>query len=219
MTLPARPHPARLRQAAVASVALLLLAGACGKSEEKAGSKVTGGTDAKAVTTIAAGAPDPNAPETNDPGDIPDNQVFVAYSPPSGGFSVKVPEGWSRSETEGAVTFTDKYNSIRMESKPQPTAPTAESVKTVEVPALQQSEKGFKAGAISTVTRKAGSVIRLLYTADSDPNSVTSKSQRLDVERYEFWKGGTLAVLTLSGAKGADNVDPWKIVTDSFVWK
>ena len=39
------------------------------------------------------------------------------------------------------------------------------------------------------------------------------------VERYEFWKAGTEVVLTLSGPQGADNVDPWRIVTDSFGWQ
>lgn len=51
------------------------------------------------------------------------------------------------------------------------------------------------------------------------PNSVTGKTIRLAVERYEFWAKGTEAIVTLSGPVGADNVDPWKLVTDSFTWK
>ena len=38
------------------------------------------------------------------------------------------------------------------------------------------------------------------------------------VERYVFFNNGTQVTLTLSGAKGADNVDPWKIVSDSVKW-
>jgi len=30
---------------------------------------------------------------------------------------------------------------------------------------------------------------------------------------------GTEVVLTLAGPKGADNVDPWRTVTDSLAWK
>src|SRR4051812_32239611 len=56
-----------------------------------------------------------NAPEVSPPGDIPDNQAYVRYSPPGAGFSVKVPEGWSRTQNGGAVVFTDKLNSIRIE--------------------------------------------------------------------------------------------------------
>ena len=91
-------------------VGLALVAGAC-----SSGSKSSGAT---ATTTKAspAGGVDPNAPEVNPPGDIPDDQVFVAYTPPAGGFSVKVPEGWARSEQGGAVVFTDNLNSIRMET-------------------------------------------------------------------------------------------------------
>jgi hypothetical protein len=33
-----------------------------------------------------------------------------------------------------------------------------------------------------------------------------------------FTRGGRTAVLTLSGPRGADNVDPWRIVTDSLRW-
>ncbi len=217
MTPPRPPASARPSHAAGVTLALVLLLAACGGGGNKA-TGTTGPAPASTATT-ASGAPDPNAAEPLDPGDIPDNQVFVAYSPPAGAFSVKVPEGWARSESGGAVTFTDKFNSIRMEARALPTAPTVQSVRTTDVPELEQSEKGFKVGTISTVTRKAGMAIRVLYGADSDPNPVTGKSGRLDVERYEFWKDGTLVVLRLAGAKGADNVDPWKIVTDGFMWR
>ena len=205
----------RSGQVAAAALTLVLVLGACGGGGDK---KATGTTDAAATGSTIAGTPDPNQAEENDPGDIPDNQVFVPYSPPTGAFSVKVPEGWARSENGGVVTFTDKFNSIRIDAVAMDAAPTVETVRTTDVPALAQSEKGFKVGTISTVNRKAGAAVRLLYGADSEPNAVTGKSNRLDVERYVFWKGGLGVVLTLSGAKGADNVDPWKIVTDGFTW-
>jgi len=197
----------RPRRPAAVAVAIVLLLSGCGGKETP-----------KGPSTTAAGTPDPNATEANDPGDIPDDQVFVAYRAPSGDFSVKVPEGWSRSEAGGVVTFTDKFNSIRIESEPQDTAPTVQSVRANDVPALE-SQPGFKIGTISSVTRKAGTAIRVLYSIDSEPNAVTGKSNTLSVERYKFWKGGTAVILTLSGAKGADNVDPWKIVTDGFMWR
>src|SRR3954453_3097418 len=76
---------------------------------------------------------DPNTAETSPPGDIPDNQAFVAYSPPGAGYSVKVPEGWARTARGGAVTFTDKLNPVRMESSPATAAPTVASVKQDEL--------------------------------------------------------------------------------------
>ena len=44
---------------------------------------------------------------------------------------------------------------------------------------------------------------------------MTGKKALLAVERYVFFRNGTQVTLTLSGAKGADNVDPWRIVSDS----
>ena len=38
------------------------------------------------------------------------------------------------------------------------------------------------------------------------------------VKRFELWRDGKTVVLTVSGPVGADNVDPWRIVTDSFTW-
>jgi hypothetical protein len=146
---------------------------------------------AAAVLTLAAAgcgssssnssrAPDPNATETSPAGDIPDNQAFVAYTPPGGGYSVKVPEGWARTVKGGAVTFTDKLNAIRMESVP---------------------------ASGSLPPRPAGALVR-------DRRTIP-----LSIERHVFRHGGRRVVLTLSGPKGADNVDPWRIVTDSLRWK
>jgi hypothetical protein len=178
----------------------------------------TGSTGAVAPPATTAGAVDPNAPEDNPPGDIPDNQVFVAYSPPSGGFRVKVPEGWARTEDGGAVTFTDKLNRVRMETVAAASAPTLESVRQQEVPAVAASAPRYEAGKVGLVTRKAGTAVLMTYRADAPPDPVTGKVVHDDVERYEFWKGGKTVILTLSGPQGADNVDPWRIVTDSFTW-
>jgi hypothetical protein len=148
-------------------------------------------------------APNPNAKEVSPSGDIPDNQAYVRFSPPGAGFSVKVPEGWSRTAAGGAVTFTDKLNTIRMEAQPgggaQPNAPSgAQQVKT------------------SKVKRTAGTATLVSYLAHSAPDAVTGKTRTDAVESYTFQHGGHRVVLTLSGPKGADNVDPWRIVTDSL---
>jgi hypothetical protein len=47
---------------------------------------------------------------------------------------------------------------------------------------------------------------------------VTGKRHRDAVERYVFVRAGRAAVLTLSGPQGADNVDPWRIITGSLRW-
>jgi len=160
----------------------------------------------------------PSAPETNPAGDIPDNQAFVPFSPPGGGFSVKVPEGWSQTRSGAATTFTDKLNAIRVESRKAAAPLTVARAAKTELPALGRSVKGFTAGKVTTVQRRAGPAIELTYLAAAKPNQVTGKAGQDAVERYVFFHNGTRVVLTLSGPKGADNVDPWRIVTDSLRW-
>jgi hypothetical protein len=196
------------RLALLAATALgvaALLATGCG------GSSGSGASSAKPVN--------PNGPEVSPPGDIPDNQAFVAYTPAGAGFTVKVPEGWARTTAAGATTFTDKLNSITV-AKPTAAAkrPTAASATATEIPQLAKTVKGFAAARASTVTRTAGHAVRITYLADSAPDAVTGKTRRNAVERYEFFSNTKRVVLTLSGPKGADNVDPWRIVTDSLRW-
>ncbi len=155
------------------------------------------------------------APESSPAGDIPDNQAYVPYSPPGKGFSVKVPEGWSRSTASGAVVFTDKLNTIRVETVPARAPLSVRDARSTELPKLAKTVKGFSSGAVSTVTRSAGPAVRITYLADAKANPVTGKAGRDAVERYVFFHKGKDVVLTLSGPKGADNVDPWKLVTNS----
>jgi hypothetical protein len=192
-----------LRLATTAALALLF--GAC-SSGHASGSAVSG-----SKATVAS-----PAPEAAVAGDIPDSQAFVSYAS-ADGYSINVPEGWARSNDGAATVFTDKFNTIRIETAPTATAPTVDSVKT-DLASVASSSNGYAAGKISAVFRKAGSVIMATYTQDSAPNAVTSKAIRLDVERYVFWKAGKAAVVTLSSAAGSDNVDPWMIVTDGFSW-
>ena len=214
-----------MRRIVVAGVVgVALIAGACSSSSKSSSPKpstkptVQGTADAT-TTSTAPTVPTSGAPETNPAGDIPDNQVFIAYSPPSGGFSLKVPEGWARSEQGGVVVFTDNLNSIRMETVAAASAPTVASAQQGEVPAITAAVKNFASGRVTSVTRKAGPAVLITYRADSSADAVTGKVRRLDVERYEFWRNGTQVILTLSGPQGADNVDPWRIVTDSFGWR
>jgi hypothetical protein len=157
--------------------------------------------------------------EFSPPGDIPDNQVFVPYTAPGGLVKIKVPEGWARSSHGGAVTFTDKLNSITIQVVPLAQAPTKTWVRNHEVPQLAASQPMFALKSIETTTRSAGPVVLTKYERDSKPDPVTGKVIRDVVEQYDFWKGGNEAVLSLSGPVGADNVDPWQLVSDSLTWK
>jgi hypothetical protein len=169
-------------------------------------------TEASLATTEAA-----VPAETNPPGDIPDNQAFVAYKAP-GGFSVKIPEGWARVGTSSSTSFTDKLNTIVMSWSTASSAPTLESVQSTDVPALRQSEKAFELVKVSTVKLPAGEAVLVTYRANSEPNAVTGKQYRLDVLRYSLFHQGLRVDITLLSPVGADNVDPWNTVVRSVAW-
>jgi hypothetical protein len=193
-----------LRHGLVAGAVLLALgATACGSSSPGAGS-----------TT----APSSTGKEVSPAGDIPDNQAYVPFTPPAGDFSVEVPEGWAQRTAGGAVSFTDKLNTIRIESHAASAPLTAAAARNGELVQLSRSVKGFMAGKVSTVTRKAGNAVRMTYLASSAADPVTGKAVTDAVERYVFFHRGRQVVLTLSGPRGADNVDPWRLVTDSVRW-
>jgi len=150
------------------------------------------------------------------PGDIPDNQAFVTFH--GAGYSLKTPEGWARRQKPSQVTFTDKFNAIRVDVVRAAKAPTVGSVLKTELPRLRATVKGFSQPRVTTVKRPAGTAVLVTYRAASAPSAVTGKTVTNDVERYEFWRAGKLVVLTLQAPRGSDNVDPWRIVTDSFAW-
>ena len=97
-------------------------------------------------------------------------------------------------------------------------APTLASARATEVPSIRGSAHGFVLAGLSTVSRPAGTVVLIRYLADSQPDPVTGKVYKDTFERYEFYKNGTEVVVLLGGPAGADNVDPWRTVTNSFRW-
>jgi hypothetical protein len=133
--------------------------------------------------------------------------------------TVSVPQGWARSDQGTGTVFTDKFNSVRIESRPRSAAPDVGSVGAQEVPQLRGSTPGFVLGEVRMVQRSAGPVVLVTYQGSSAPNPVTGKSVTEAVERYSFWRSGQEVVLTLSGPQGADNVDPWRKITDSVRWQ
>ena len=212
----------------IAPAVLLITAGAAAVGCSSAPSSVThpaaassSGTasagTASAGTASAATAPAAAGTETPPPGDIPDSTVYIPYRSLAGEYQVKVPEGWARTVTGGGVSFTDKLNTISV-TVASAKAPTLASARTIEVPKIQSTVRHFTLAGISTVHRPAGNVVLIRYSADSQPDPVTGKVYPDAVERYEFYRGGLEAIVTVSGPKGADNVDPWRTVTSSFRW-
>jgi hypothetical protein len=179
------------------------------------------GTSATAPSGSGAGSSTVTAPapETNPAGDIPDNQAFVPFTPPGGLVAVSVPEGWARTTDGAATVFTDKSNTVRIETHTRATAPTTASVNADELPVIASSTPGYRSGTVTAVQRKAGPAMLITYQGTSPPSPVTGKTGTDAIERYEFWRDGREVILTLSGPVGADNVDPWRTITDSLQWR
>ncbi|MFF4845844.1 hypothetical protein [Streptomyces collinus] len=210
--------------AAVGLVLVAAVTAGCSGSGAHSGSGSTTSSSTASSARVGNGQnnPAPAPTESNPPGDIPDNQVYVAYRPTGGsftGFTVKAPEGWARTEQGGSTVFTDKLNTVRITVVPASIAPTVDSVTKTVVPKLRSQTPKFAAPKVSEVSRHAGRVVRLTYQGDSAKDPVTGKVVRDAFERYAFYKSGHEVDLTLSGPVNADNVDPWRIISDSFAWR
>jgi len=171
------------------------------------------------VSSTPVSAEKPVAPEKNPPGDIPDTQVFITYTSTTGGYALEVPEGWARSEHGADVRFTDKFDGVQVTLSKSATPPTVSSVQREQVPALEHQGRAVKIEGVKTKPMPYGhSVFCIVYTANSDPDPVTGKQVRLDNVTYYYYRQGTLAALTLWAPTGADNIDQWKRISESFRW-
>lgn len=173
---------------------------------------------ASLLSLPAASAEAPVAAEKNPPGDIPDSQVFIKYDSPLG-FTLQVPEGWARKDRTEGASFADKYGKVDVAVSAAVAAPTVASVKTGDAAALEQAGHAVKIDAIKAVKLPSGPSVLITYHSNSEPNAVSKKKIRLEHDRYLIAHDGKLAILDLSAPAGADNVDQWKLMSDSFGWK
>ncbi|MDQ2897759.1 MAG: hypothetical protein M3Y09_19330 [Actinomycetota bacterium] len=171
---------------------------------------------AASSTPSNTSAVNPNQRETLPPGDIPDTIAYVPFTARTLGLTVSIPEGWSRSMSGRAVTFTDKLNRVRVFTAPASRTPTPASVRSAELPAIARSVKSFAVQSLTTISRPAGPTVRVAYLGDSTPNPITGKVGTLAFERYDFFHRGREVVILVSSPQGSDNVDPWRKVTSSL---
>jgi len=187
---------------------------ACGASTPgAAGSPSTPVMTSQAAPTVA-----PAETEQSPPGDIPDNQQFVPYTSSAGGYVISMPEGWARQENGAAVVFSDKLHRFSVDVSCVTTAPTIESATAQDTASLSQSVPAFALVDVTAVDLPAGPAILVRYQANSAPDDVTGKVYRLDIDRYEIFKDGRLAVIELAVPAGSDNVDVSNQVSQSFQW-
>lgn len=159
--------------------------------------------------------PSPLVTEVNPAGDIPDNQAYVPFV--GKGFSIKVPEGWAQTTTAATTSFTDKLNRIEITASSASSGMTSQHAQSI-LDGMAASVPKFAAGKIATATRGGMPVTVLTYQGDSSPDPVTGKVVRDAFQRFIFVRNGVRVDVTLVGPTTADNVDPWRTVSDSFRW-
>ena len=207
------------------SVCLIVIVAGCGASTNApspAGAAATPavtarstGTSATAPTSASSGALTGEAVSAA-AGDISDNQVFLTVNDKLLGFSMKYPEGWAQKSAANGLTIRDKNNIVHVLIQNAP-APTIALV-TQELAMLKQQTPSLKAGTPADTTISGRPAIKVSYTTVSAPNPVTGKRVTLMVDRYYFWHAGRVAVVDLGTPKGVDNVDAYRMMSDSFTW-
>lgn len=150
-------------------------------------------------------------------GDIPDNQVFLAFGNAAAGYSIRYPEGWLQRGHGQTVTFQDKNNRIRIVVSAGPGF-TATSVRA-DIAALKSSNASFRATPPASLTLPAGPAFKVSYSTESAPDPVTNKRVTLSVDRYYLSRGGKRAIVDLGAPKGVDNVDAFRMISQSFRWR
>jgi hypothetical protein len=190
----------------VAPLALAVVLTACGGSSSSGSSSTSPGGGALTAEAKSAAT-----------GDIPDNQVFLTFHDKPAGYSISYPEGWARSGSAKDVTFRDKNNIVHIVVA-SGSAPTAATVKA-ELAKERAATPSLHAAAPQPVTLKAGKALKVGYTTQSAPNAVTGKRVTLAVDRYVVAGSGRIATIDLGTPVGVDNVDAYRMMSQSFRWQ
>jgi len=185
-----------------------------------------GGASANHSSSSASAAPQSPQGSTEAPsdaqsaatGDIPDNQAFLTFTDPSAGYSIRYPEGWTRTGASSEVTFTDTANVIHVAvaaaATPTPAAAAA------AVARMRSADPTIAAsGAPQRVTIDGSPVVKVTYTRLSKPDPVTGKRLPITIDRYEYAHGAKTAIVDLGTPKGVDNVDAYRMISRSFRWR
>jgi hypothetical protein len=150
-------------------------------------------------------------------GDIPDNQQFLSYrrNGPAG-YSISYPQGWARSGNGDRVIFQDKSNTVTI-NLASGAHPTSASV-SAELKQEAAADPCLQAGQPQATTAGPNQVIKVTYTTEGQKSPVTGQRPKITVDRYVYFKGGTVATVDLATPVGVDNVDAYRMISESFRW-
>ncbi len=150
-------------------------------------------------------------------GDVPDNQVFLTFSNRAEGYSIKYPEGWAQRGSGRVVVFQDKNNLVRITVSPA-TTPSIGSV-AAAMKRLAKVAPSLRFASATAVALRGSSAVKVVYSTRSAPNPVTGKRVELVVDRYYVARAGRVAVVDLGTPRGVDNVDAYRLMIESFLWR
>jgi hypothetical protein len=149
-------------------------------------------------------------------GDIPDNQQFLTFQNRPAGYSIKYPEGWARSGNGTNVTFQDKSNTITIQVAPG-SQPTPASV-TAQLKQEAASDPCLRPGTAQTATVGPNQAVKVTYTTQGQKSAVTGQRPKITIDRYVYFKAGKVATVNLANPVGVDNVDAFRMISESFRW-
>jgi hypothetical protein len=152
-------------------------------------------------------------------GDIPDSQVFVPFTSVQGGYALEVPEGWARTTNGADVELTSHYNGLAVSLTTAQLQPTAGTVGAIQGQKLKASGREVDIRSVKEVSLAGGPAVLMAYESDSEQEPITHKKVRLEVDSYFFYREGRFAELRMWAPKGADNIDQWQRIANSFRWQ
>jgi hypothetical protein len=203
-----------------ALAALVLLVAGCGGGNSGATEQGTSESTPSSAESAAAGTEAEAAPseaQSAATGDIPDNQTFLVFKDPTSGYSVRYPEGWARKGSGSDVTFEEKANVVHIAVAKGPAPSRASTLAGIKQ--MHKSDPTVHSSSPEQLTINGAPVVKVTYTRLSAPDPVTGKRLQLTVDRYLYGKGGKVATVDLGTPVGVDNVDAYRMISESFKWQ
>ena len=74
------------------------------------------------------------------------------------------------------------------------------------------------AGHAAGATAGPNQVVKVTYTTQGAKSPVTGQRPKITVDRYVYFKGGKVATVDLANPVGVDNVDAYRMISESFRW-
>ena len=130
---------------------------------------------------------------------------FIDYTSPQG-FTMKVPEGWARSDRTDGTSFVDKLDGVVVSVTRADNPPTVSSVKITTHLCFERSGGAVKIGSIKPVKLPAGQAIRITYTSNSEPNQVPTRC---------IWRMSAIYISRMASSLRLNSMHPRALTTST----